>query len=74
MKNGHKISPLFELGLKFGFTCLSLSGDGNTFVGGTPLTTTNVIQSGMAIVYKFSGGNWTQMVQDINTTNAFSWT
>ena len=72
--NWTQTSPLFELRLKFGFTHFSLSGDGNTLVAGAPKKSTNVYESGAARVYKFSCGNWTQMVQDINGTDTGSWT
>ena len=51
-----------------------MPGDGNTLVAGAPKKTTNEFQSGMARVNKFSCGNWTHMVQDINGTNVTSWT
>ena len=72
--NWTQISPLYKLVLKFGFSHLSLSVYGNTLVVGSPKTTTNAFQSGMARVYKFSCGNWTHMGQDISGTNANYWT
>lgn len=60
-------------GDRFGWD-VSLSSDGNTLaVGGTHNTNAGGYQAGVTRVYEFTGGNWSQMGQDLIGESLVDW-